>query len=198
MEHEKTLITAITPLINNFFQVQLAISFPEAQPGHYIMINDTYPCYIKGQQQGIELIVDATIGALVSSTQEITISPLQGSPLPTPAKNQFYLVIVENLGLNACLFYLKKYRRDFQGLVFIGSDGLFPFVPCPSQQLIPDIPDAVIAGLPLLEDWEIPHRLTSRLELPGVYHGTALELAEQWMAYTSITDIQKLVIPSIS
>ena len=66
-------------------------------------------------------------------------------------------------------------------MVIMGSEVPFPFNARPSQIMVPGIPDGVIAGMPLLEDWGIPSRLTSLQGYPGCYQGYVTELARLWI-----------------
>jgi dihydroorotate dehydrogenase electron transfer subunit len=43
------------------------------------------------------------------------------------------------------------------------------------------MPDGVIAGMPLLEDWGIPSRLTSKSGFPGCHDGYVTDLARAWL-----------------
>jgi dihydroorotate dehydrogenase electron transfer subunit len=70
---------------------------------------------------------------------------------------------------------------SWQPLVLLESAVPFFFRPRPSRLLVPAMPAGVIATLPLLEDWGIPCRLASTLEVPGCYEGSALELASAWL-----------------
>ena len=47
--------------------------------------------------------------------------------------------------------------------------------------MVPGIPDGAIAGMPLLEDWGIPSRLTSLQGYPGCYDGYVTDLARLWI-----------------
>lgn len=112
---------------------------------------------------------------------------IEGTPLPPPLPSQFCLFIIPVEGLAALLFYLKKYKSRFHGIAFIDTPDSFPFAPCPSRQLIYGLPAEVIAALPLLEDWGIPHRLASLRAQPGCFHGTAEALAHEWAKNTNQT-----------
>jgi dihydroorotate dehydrogenase electron transfer subunit len=46
--------------------------------------------------------------------------------------------------------------------------------------MVPDMPAGIIAAMPLLEDWGIPSRLTSRQSLPGCFDGFITDLARLW------------------
>ncbi len=187
-------------LINGFYHLTLDCTdiAKQALPGQYVIIEDQYPCYILGQNKGLEVIASPLLMTQLKSKQTLNISALYGNPIPLPNKNGFYLMKVENEGLAACLFFLKKYRKEFKGLIFIGSDNHFPFTPCPSRQMISGIPADVIAAIGLLEDWGVPHRLASAHEIPGVYHGTVEELAHQWLSKANIESVITITIPPLA
>jgi len=63
----------------------------------------------------------------------------------------------------------------------MGSEVPFPFTPRPSRFLLPGMPDAVIAGMPLLEDWDVPSRLASLQGYPGCFEGYITGLARHWL-----------------
>lgn len=57
-----------------------------------------------------------------------------------------------------------------------------PFRPQPSRIMIPGLPVAIIAALPLLEDWSIPSRIACPAgDQPGCFEGTATDLARGWL-----------------
>lgn len=197
MKHDIVGIVSCETLANGYLHLTLEMSATEALPGQYVAIESHHLAYIMGQNKGLELILPPSFPPL-EQQQTLSISPFQGSPLPRPDKQQFCLLIVEPQGLGACLFYLKKYRAHFKGLAIIGAEADFPFFPCPSRQLIPGVPADVIAALPLLEDWGIPHRLASLKEIPGVFEGTAQDFANLWLAQSFIPNLKEIIIPSHS
>lgn len=150
-----------------------------------------------GQQDGLEIIVDASEMNYLQTKKQVTISSLQGEVLSLPNKNQHCLLIAEDEGLSAAIFYLKKYRTQFHGLVLVGSSQLFPFAPCPSKLVIPSLPANVIASIPLLEDWGIPSRLASVNENPGVYEGNVEDLANIWLLHIQTKPIVKISVPRL-
>ncbi len=177
MKGDLCAVISSVPLVNQFSHVTLETPIgKDALPGHYVMLNKK-PAYIMGQSATtLELLLPEF------STKTVSVSALQGTPLDKPSEN-FNLLTFTNETLSAGIFYLKKYRTLFKGLLFIGMDADFPFKPCPSRKLIPGIPPDVIAALPLFEDWGIAHRLASLKEQPGVFHGTAKDLAKLWLAH---------------
>ncbi len=185
-------------IVNNYYHLRLDCPdiAKQALPGQFVILEEKFPCYIMGQNQGLELIADKAVMEYLQDKQEISLSSLQGSPLTPPDKNQALLLITEDDGLSALIFYLKKYRAHFKGLVLVGATKAFPFAPCPSKLLIQGLPPSVIASIPLLEDWGIPNRLASIQDVPGVYEGTVKDLAKLWTSDQTFS-IQKLWIPSL-
>jgi dihydroorotate dehydrogenase electron transfer subunit len=82
-----------------------------------------------------------------------------------------------------------KNDKSFRPLVLMGSEVPFPFTTQPSKIIVPGIPDGVIAGMPLLEDWNVPSRLTSRQDYPGCFDGYITDLARHWL--TSLDETQR-------
>ena len=181
------------PLYYGFSEITLATSsHASALPGQYVLL-EHIPTYIMwATSEALSFIVADEI----ANKEIIKMGPLQGEGLPAPNKVDFNLLIAQD-ALNATLFYLKKYRTHFTGLVFIGSDSLFPFKACPSRLLIEDIPPDVIAALPLLEDWGIPHRLANAHFIPGCYEGNAEDLARQWEKQNPSSIINKIILHSL-
>lgn len=102
------------------------------------------------------------------------------TPSPTHSKP---LLIGGGVGMPPMLFLAESLRGDSnkQPMVILGSEVPFPFKPAPSRILIPGIPEGVIASMPLLEDWEIPCRLTSLQDFPGCFQGYVTDLARHWL-----------------
>ena len=66
-------------------------------------------------------------------------------------------------------------------LVLMGSEMPFPFRTRPSTILVPGMPDAAIACMPLLEEWGVPSRLATLSGFPGCFDGYVTELARAWL-----------------
>jgi len=82
------------------------------------------------------------------------------------------------------MIFLAERLRDVPGvrpLALMGSEVEFPFRPRPSEILIEGMPGDAIACLPLLDDWGIPSRLSSRQGFPGCFDGFVTDLAERWL-----------------
>ena len=72
--------------------------------------------------------------------------------------------------------------EGFKPFAIFGSEIPFPFRARPSTIMVAGMPDGVIAGMPLLDDWGIPSRLTSKSGFPGCHDGYVTDLARAWLA----------------
>ena len=95
------------------------------------------------------------------------------------------LLIGGGVGIPPMIFLADEFhgqKGKFEPLVLMGSETPFPFTPRPSQIMIPGLPEGVIAGMPLMEDWGIPSRLASMQGFAGCYDGYVTELAHSWLS----------------
>ena len=60
----------------------------------------------------------------------------------------------------------------------------FPFRARPSTIVVPGMPDGVIACMPLLDDWGVPSRLTSKPGFPAATTAIVTDLARLWLQQT--------------
>ena len=107
-----------------------------------------------------------------------------GRPFQPHPERSRPLLIGGGVGMPPMIFLAEVLRSDpiFQPLVILGSEVPFPFNPRPSQILTPEMPEGVIACMPLLDDWGIVSRLTSMRDMPGCYQGLVTELAKHWLS----------------
>ena len=73
--------------------------------------------------------------------------------------------------------------------VIMGSEVPFPFKAQPSKIIVPGLPDGIIATMPLLEDWGVSCRLTSKQGYAGCFDGYVTDLARIWL--TSLSEGQR-------
>lgn len=188
-------VIALQPLVNGFHQLTLeSDSFINAQPGLYVLIEQQLQCYIMSQNNCHADFIIPPDPNFQFNTKSVSISELLGKPLVPPDPKDFYLFLTNLKTLGASLFYFKKFKHLFKGLVILETDDLFPFYPTPSRKMIPFIPPEVIASLPLLEDWGIPNRLASPQDRPGCFNGSADDLATLWLKQFPHDTIQKIVL----
>jgi dihydroorotate dehydrogenase electron transfer subunit len=109
-------------------------------------------------------------------------------PIGVPFKLADYrrrpLLIGGGVGIPPMVFlaeHMKLSRADVQPLVVMGSEIPFPFRARPSTIMVPGLPEAVIASMPLLEDWGIASRLASGAGFPGCFEGLVTDLARAWL-----------------
>jgi dihydroorotate dehydrogenase electron transfer subunit len=106
-----------------------------------------------------------------------------GTPFqPNPSRPRT-LLLGGGVGLPPMIFLADSLRRTggYSPVAFLGSEVPFPFPARPSQILLPQIPDGVIACMPLLDDWGIPSRLASQQGYPGCHDGYVTDLARLWL-----------------
>jgi dihydroorotate dehydrogenase electron transfer subunit len=102
------------------------------------------------------------------------------------------LIIGDGAGIGPVIQLVERVRGEratsgaaappWTPLALLGSSEPFPFRPRPSVIIVPGIPPAVIACMPLLEEWGVASRLASTLDLPGCFEGSVTALANTWLA----------------
>jgi len=92
------------------------------------------------------------------------------------------LLLGGGVGIPPMVFFADELRKNtnVHPFVIMGSEIPFPFTSQPSKILVQNIPSDVIAAIPLLDDWGIATRLTSKQGYPGCFNGFVHELAEHW------------------
>lgn len=92
------------------------------------------------------------------------------------------LLLGGGVGIPPMVFFADELRKNTNAhpFVIMGSEIPFPFTSQPSKILVQNIPNDVIAAMPLLDDWGIASRLTSKQSYPGCFNGFVHELAEHW------------------
>jgi dihydroorotate dehydrogenase electron transfer subunit len=106
-----------------------------------------------------------------------------GKPFSADRSRPRTLLLGGGVGIPPMVFLADSLRADkhWQPVALMGSEVPFPFTARPSRFVLPGMPDAVIASMPLLEDWGIPSRLTSLQGYPGCHLGYITELARLWL-----------------
>jgi dihydroorotate dehydrogenase electron transfer subunit len=96
------------------------------------------------------------------------------------------LAIGGGVGIPPMIFLAERLRdrsdAAWKPLVLMGSEIPFPFRARPSTIMIPGMPEAVIASMPLLEEWRIPSRLATLSGFAGCFDGYVTELARAWLS----------------
>jgi len=108
------------------------------------------------------------------------------------------LAVGGGVGIPPMVFLAERLRdrKDaaWKPLVLMGSEIPFPFRTRPSQIMVAGMPDGVIACMPLLDEWGIASRLTSRSDFPGCFDGYVTHLADSWLASLGPTELAEVEI----
>jgi dihydroorotate dehydrogenase electron transfer subunit len=96
------------------------------------------------------------------------------------------LAIGGGVGIPPMIFLAERLRdrgdAAWRPMVLMGSEIAFPFRTRPSTIMIPGMPAAVIAAMPLLEEWGVPSRLATLSGFAGCFEGYVTELARAWLS----------------
>ena len=144
----------------------------------------------KAVGDGTRLLSERKPGERISA-----LGPI-GRPFQIHADRPRPLLIGGGVGIPPMIFLADALRRQaaFRPFAILGSEVPFPFQAKPSQILMPEVPDGVIAAMPLLDDWRIPSRLASLQGYPGCFEGLVTELAEHWINALDSKQRQELEI----
>lgn len=106
-----------------------------------------------------------------------------GRPFKVRPERPRTLLIGGGVGIPPMIFLADSLRSDqrFRPFAILGSEVPFPFQPRPSQLLVRGLPPAVIAAMPLLDDWGVPSRLASLQGYAGCFEGYVTDLAREWL-----------------
>jgi dihydroorotate dehydrogenase electron transfer subunit len=118
------------------------------------------------------------------------LGPIGQGFTPSPARPRA-LLLGGGVGIPPMVFLAETLRdradEGFRPLAILGSELPFPFRARPSTIVVPGMPDGVIACMPLLDDWGVPSRLTSKAGFPGCHDGYVTDLARNWLARLDAT-----------
>ena len=164
----------------SFAHLQCAPSLPMRRPLS-IMRADAAAGWVEFLYKDVGTGTHALAGRNPGETVNM-IGPI-GTPFTVDRSRPRTLLLGGGVGIPPMVFLADRLRTDphWKPLVLMGSEVPFPFTTRPSSILVPGMPDAVIAAMPLLEDWGIPCRLTSLQGFPGCYEGYITDLARHWL-----------------
>jgi dihydroorotate dehydrogenase electron transfer subunit len=119
-----------------------------------------------------------------------------GNPFRLHPERSRPLLIGGGVGIPPMVFLADMLRREqgLRALALLGSEVPFPFRPRPSGYLVPGIPPAVIAAMPLLDDWGVPSRLASLKGFAGCFEGYVTELARLWLEALTAADRREVEV----
>lgn len=172
---------AIHALPGSFVHLQCDPMLPMRRPFSIMRVEpntSTIDLLYKVVGEGTRRLAQQGPGARLS-----VIGPI-GRPFTVHPQYPRTLLLGGGIGIPPMIFLADRLRRDrhYRPLAILGSEIPFPFTPIPSKIIIPGVPAAVIAAMPLLEDWGVASRLTTRQDLAGCYEGFVTDLARLWLA----------------
>ena len=106
-----------------------------------------------------------------------------GNSFTLSSKTKQPVLLGGGVGIPPILFFAEQLKKqsDINSLVIMGSEVPFPFKVQPSKIILEGIPSNVIASMSLLDDLDIPSRLTSKQGYPGCFDGYIHELTKIWL-----------------
>lgn len=130
--------------------------------------------------------------------EHISIMGPIGNPFKIDLSRPRALLIGGGVGMPPMIFLAETLKSllGSKPLAILGSEVPFPFTSRPSTIMVPGMPDGVIAGMPLLEDWNIPSRLTSLQGYAGCFEGYVTDLARHWLDALSNEQRNEVIIYS--
>ena len=139
-------------------------------------VNGTVDFLYKAVGEGTRLLAQREVGEQLS-----LLGPI-GQGFTVHATHPRRLLIGGGVGMPPMIFLAEQLKEGHdKPFVILGSEVPFPFQSQPSRLMIPGMPEGVIAGIPLLEDWGIPSRLCSLQGYPGCHEGYVTDLARAWI-----------------
>ncbi len=133
--------------------------------------------FYKAVGQGTQLLSQQAVG------QSIDLLGPIGRPFSPSLDRPRPLLLGGGVGMPPMVFLADELRRDpgYQPLVLLGSESPFPFPYQRSGLPVPGVPEGTDGCMPLLEQWGIASRLSSRNGLPGSHAGFVTDLARSWL-----------------
>lgn len=144
----------------------------------------------KTHGHGLELLSKKSPGDTVS-----ILGPI-GMPFrPDPNKPKA-LLIGGGVGIPPMVYLADAIRTEpkYEPFAILGSEIPFPFAAQKSKLAVPGVDAAVSHAMPLLEDWDIPSRLTSLQGYEGCHNGYVTDLADVWLKTLSADELAEVCV----
>jgi len=117
---------------------------------------------------------------------ELSVLGPIGRPFVAHPERPHPLLLGGGVGIPPMVFLAERLREKsltpWKPLVLMGSEVPFPFRARPSTLVLPGMPAATLACMPLLEEWGIASRLASLSGFAGCFPGFVTALADTWLA----------------
>jgi dihydroorotate dehydrogenase electron transfer subunit len=145
-------------------------------------------------------VVGAGLRALAArgAGDEVSVLGPIGRPFSAHPERPRTLLLGGGVGIPPMVFLAERLSSERGGpwkpLVLMGSEVPFPFRARPSTLIVPGMPPAALACMPLLEEWGVPSRLASGRDFPGCFAGFVTELAGAWLGSLGATELAETEI----
>lgn len=130
--------------------------------------------------------------------QELSVLGPIGNGFVLHRQRPRVLALGGGVGIPPMVFLVERLADDedfgWKPLVLMGSEIPFPFRLRPSTILLPGMPDAAIACMPLLDEWGVPSRLASLAGYAGCFDGYVTDLARTWLRALSPEQLEETEI----
>ncbi len=177
----------------NFVHLQCDPSRPLRRPLSLLRVSATegwVEILYKVAGEGTALLAARRPGETVS-----VLGPI-GNPFQLHNDRPRPLLIGGGIGMPPIL-YLAESMRDsasHKPFAILGSELPFPFSVTPSRMAVAGLPPEATASLALLEQWNIPARLTSLQGYDGCFNGFVTDLARHWLDDLTETERRKVEV----
>lgn len=170
----------------SFAHLTCSAELPMRRPLSIMLTNgDEVDFLYKAVGEGTRRLAQRKVGEVIS-----VMGPV-GVPFTVSGQRPRALLLGGGVGIPPMVFLAKSLVSNkkahagkadvFRPFVIMGSEVPFPFKCQPSTIVVPGMPEGVIGTMPILEDWGIPCRLTSKQGYPGCYDGYVTDLARAWL-----------------
>ena len=162
----------------SFVHVSCSPALPMRRPLSIMLTQGEHVDFLyKVVGEGTRQLAQRTPGETISM-----IGPI-GVPFLPEITRPRTLLIGGGVGIPPMVFLAQRLVKNnaFKPFAILGSEVPFPFDSQPSKIIVPNMPDGVIASMPLLDDWGIASRLASLQGYAGCYDGYVTDLARLWL-----------------
>ena len=197
-ENARVLVHEALPASQYLLRLHTPECAQTVQPGNFIHLSCSHDKYTlkrpfsvlrSSKSEGWIEVLYKVVGSGTERLAKIKpgdvlhcMGPIGNSFAPTDDSKR-PLLLGGGVGIPPILFFAEqlKKKHNVVPMVIMGSEIPFPFKVQPSKIIIDSMPNDTIASMALLEDLDIPSRLTSKQNYSGCYDGYIHELASLWL-----------------
>ena len=175
----------------SFAHISCDESLPMRRPLSIMRVGDDWiDILYKTAGTGLKLLSQKTCGDVVS-----VLGPI-GMPFEPDPQRPSALLIGGGVGIPPMVFLADVLRKgpEWQPFAILGSEIPFPFTLQKSALDVSGVNTEVCNAMPLLEEWEIPSRLTSLQGYDGCFNGYVTDLADQWLGSLSAEELARVSV----